>query len=92
MYVVRWSIFFVFATLSLLWLTASLGWYEPYSWQYGIRMAGGVYFLIALVLSGIMSIPTVRRKTSRTPVQHVDWSFIFIVVTIALFGVSLWFE
>ncbi|SMO74647.1 hypothetical protein [Melghirimyces algeriensis] len=92
MYLIRWSFFFVFATLSLLWLMGSLGWYEPYSWQYTIRVAGGIYFLLALAMSGVMSIPSIRRKNNHTPGSRVDWSFIFIVVTISLFGVSLWFE
>ncbi|SDC83014.1 hypothetical protein SAMN04488112_11816 [Melghirimyces thermohalophilus] len=92
MHMIRWSLIFVFLTLSLMWLTVYWGWYDPTSWQYSIRVAGGIYFLLALAMSGIMSIPSVRRKSNRTPDERVDWSFIFIVVTIALFGISLWFD
>ncbi|OYD07538.1 hypothetical protein [Paludifilum halophilum] len=90
MHVIRWSIIFVLLTLFLMGLTAALDWYEPSSWQYSLRVAGGFYFLLALIASGIVSIPRMRIRT-RKSVPREDWAFIFIVVTIALFGVSLWF-
>ncbi|MFD1428576.1 hypothetical protein JOD24_000571 [Kroppenstedtia sanguinis] len=89
MYVIRWSILIVVATISLLWLVSFLGWYEPLSWEYAIRVAAGIYFLIAIAMSGIMSHPSVQGE--KGPISEVkgDWAFIFIVVTILLFGVSL---
>jgi hypothetical protein len=91
MYVIRWSILIVAATISILWLVSFLGWYEPLSWQYTIRVAGGIYFLIAIAMSGIMSHPSFHREKGSMSGAKEDWAFIFIVVTILLFGVSLWF-
>lgn len=92
MYVIRWSVFFVAVTLSLLWLVDFLGWYESLSWKYSIRVAGGIYFLFAIVMSGIMSQPSLHGEAPSTSETKTDWAFIFIVVTITLFGVSLWFR
>lgn len=92
MHVIRWSVFFVAATLSLLWLMDFLGWYKSLSWQYSIRVAGGIYFLFAIAMSGIMSHPSFHGENPPTSEVKTDWAFIFIVVTIALFGVSLWFR
>ncbi|MFC4075611.1 hypothetical protein [Salinithrix halophila] len=91
MHVIRWSVVLLFLTGALMWLAAVTG-FEPASWQYSLRMAGGIYFLLALAASGVMSIPSVHRKASSSTVPREDWAFIFIVCTISLFGISLWFD
>ncbi|QKG83473.1 hypothetical protein GXN76_02630 [Kroppenstedtia pulmonis] len=92
MFVIRWSVLLVGITLSVLWLIDTLSWYKLSSWQYSIRIIAGLYFLLALVASGIMSVPRVQLRTKMHHSKaREDWAFIFIVVTIALFGVSLWF-
>jgi hypothetical protein len=80
-YVIRWTVLLVLSSLALMWLSVVIGWYQPSSWQYSIRVLGGVYFLLAIAASGVI--------TDRSP---KDWAFIFLSVTITLFGISLFFH
>ncbi|MDR6225873.1 hypothetical protein [Desmospora profundinema] len=86
------SLTLVAITLALMWVTVLLGWYQPFSWQYSIRVIAGLYFLLAVFTSGLMSLPTTwKRRREKGVYQREDWSFIFLLVTVLLFGVSLAF-
>ncbi|SDX09435.1 hypothetical protein SAMN05444487_11031 [Marininema mesophilum] len=91
MHVIRWSVALILVTGALMVLAAVMGFYVPDSWQYSLRIAGGVFFLLALITSGVMSIPSVHRQ-SKSEITREDWAFIFIICTIALFGISLCFN
>ncbi|SFS75396.1 hypothetical protein [Marininema halotolerans] len=91
MHVIRWSVALVMITGALMLLAAVTGLYVPDSWQYSLRMAGGVFFLFALISSGVMSIPSVHRQ-SQSGITREDWAFVFIICTILLFGISLFFK
>ncbi|PTM57470.1 hypothetical protein [Desmospora activa] len=91
MVIIRRSFTLVVTTLTLMWITVFLGWYEPFSWQYSIRVIGSLYFLLAILTSGLMSLPTIREKGKENKGQREEWSFIFLLVTVILFGISLAF-
>ncbi|GGE09794.1 hypothetical protein GCM10011571_08890 [Marinithermofilum abyssi] len=82
MYVIRWSVILVLSSLALMWLSVVIGWYQPSSWQYSIRVLGGVYFFLAIAASGVITHQSYPK----------DWAFIFLSVTITLFGISLFFH
>lgn len=91
MVIIQRSFLLIVTTLTLMWITVFFGWYEPFSWQYSIRVIAALYFLLAIITSGVMSLPAAWKKRRDNRAQREEWSFIFLLVTVLLFGISLAF-
>ncbi|MBA4495482.1 hypothetical protein ACFO25_19425 [Paenactinomyces guangxiensis] len=56
-------------------------------WQAHLRVAGGIFFMIALIVGGVLTTDSAYRNRKRDFYRE-DWSFICILVTVTLFGIS----
>lgn len=59
-------------------------------WKEQLRIAGGAFFFFSLLVGGILSTKPSETKNARI-IHREDWSFICLLVTISLFGISLFF-
>jgi hypothetical protein len=59
-------------------------------WKEHLRIAGGVFFLLSLFVGGILTTKPAETRNARITYRE-DWSFICLLVTISLFGISLFF-
>jgi hypothetical protein len=88
----RWTAIWIAIAVGLTgftsYLTSNL---DPAVWQAQLRMAGGVFFMIALVVGGVLTTDVAYRNRKRSFYRE-DWSFICILVTITLFGISFIFS
>lgn len=89
MRLLTWAIFWVASVI----LVTGIVSYFPANfdwelWQTQLRMAAGIFFLISLIVGGVLTTDAAYRKRSRAFYRE-EWSFICIIVTISLFGISL---
>jgi hypothetical protein len=88
---IRWVLIWLVLTVGLTGLIAygfSKG--DFLIWKAYLRAAGGVYFFIALMAGGVLTTEVAYRERTK-PYYREEWSFICILVTISLFGISLLF-
>lgn len=57
-------------------------------WQTHLRTAGGIFFMIALIVGGVLTTDAAYRSRKRFFYRE-EWSFICLLVTVGLFGLSL---
>lgn len=91
MKLVRWSLIWItFAVFLTGLLTHWMASGDLSVWKEQLRIAGGIFFMIAIFIGGVLS--TTPAKTRNAHVTHRDeCSFICLVVTICLFTISLLF-
>ncbi|TCS92789.1 hypothetical protein [Hazenella coriacea] len=89
MRLLTWAIFWIASVILVTgvisFISSSFDWTL---WQTQLRMAAGLFFLISLVVGGVLTTDAAYRKRSRAFYRE-EWSFICIIVTISLFGISL---
>lgn len=84
---IRWSFFWTLITSLITGLfTYQIANGNIQVWQGYLRYVGGLFFFMALLAGGVF---TTRVKDHRF--CREDWSFICILVTISLFGISFLF-
>lgn len=89
MRVLAWSLLWLFVSLTVTGIVSyELGGADLLTWRSGLRTAGGVFFLAALVVGGVLTTKSAYRSRTKFFYRE-DWSFICILVTIGLFGLSL---
>jgi hypothetical protein len=57
-------------------------------WQAHLRTASGIFFMIALIVGGVLTTDAAYRSRKRFFYRD-EWSFICLLVTVGLFGLSL---
>ncbi|SEN73932.1 hypothetical protein [Lihuaxuella thermophila] len=57
------------------------------AWQTQLRTAGSIFFMIALIVGGVLTTDSAYRNRKRFFYRE-EWSFICILVTVFLFGIS----
>jgi hypothetical protein len=86
---------------ALLWIVGALavtrhftyvlyGFFDPTIWQAEVRTAGSVFFMAALIIGGVLTTHSAFQSRKRFFYRE-DWSFICVLVTVGLFGISLLF-
>lgn len=56
-------------------------------WQTQLRVTGGIFFMAALIVGGVLTTDSAYRNRKRFFYRE-EWSFICILVTVFLFGIS----
>lgn len=92
MRLISWSLIWIIVTLvvtgSISYISADL---DLTVWQTNLQMSGGVFFMIALIVGGVLTTDSAFRNRKRA-IYREEWSFICILVTISLFGISILFS
>jgi hypothetical protein len=88
---IRWALMWLALTVGLTGLIAfGLAGGDLQIWKTYLRAAGGIYFFIALIVGGVLTTEAAYHQRTK-PYYREEWSFICILVTITLFGISLFF-
>lgn len=84
----RWSFVLTLFSLLLIGLILPLI-HESHGWQLGMRVMGGLFFVLAVIASGVLSLrmPSVSVEQSGRMSRH-DWALAFLLVSVWLFGLS----
>jgi hypothetical protein len=92
MRILGWALFWSALALGITGLIAYMvsHRFDLVVWQAHIRAVGGVFFMIALVVGGVLTTESAFRNRRRWFYRE-DWSFICLLVTVGLFGISLLF-
>ncbi|WP_124726510.1 hypothetical protein [Staphylospora marina] len=90
MRILRWTAIWMIVAMCVTGLIAYMisESFDPGMWKVQMRAAGGVFFLIALVVGGVLTTEKAFRNRRRWFYRE-DWSFICLLVTVGLFGISL---
>lgn len=92
MSLLRWTLFWTIAAVlttglfSYILLDAGLA-----AWGTNLRFGAGLFFVMALVVGGVLTTDTNYKAKTRSFYRE-EWSFICLLVTISLFGISLIFS
>ncbi|MGA9175495.1 MAG: hypothetical protein WBZ33_16175 [Thermoactinomyces sp.] len=89
MRILAWSLIWIFLSITVTGIVSyALDGMDLTAWRTELRTAGGVFFMAALVIGGVLTTKSAYRSRKRFFYRE-DWSFICILVTISLFGLSL---
>lgn len=60
-------------------------------WKTNLRVGAGIFFAVSLLVGGVLTTDSNYKAKKRSYYQE-EWSFICILVTISLFGISFIFS
>jgi hypothetical protein len=84
----RWSFVLTLFSLLLLGLILPLI-HGPHGWQGGMRVMGGLFFILAVVTSGVLSLRMQCISTGHVGrMSRHDWTLAFLLVSVWLFVLS----
>ncbi|MBD1373359.1 hypothetical protein IC620_13475 [Hazenella sp. IB182357] len=80
-----WTIVALFISGTWAYLSADL---DLIVLQSNMRISAAVFFMIGLIVGGVLTTDSAYRSRAKKYYRE-DWSFICVLVTISLFGISL---
>ncbi|SDZ26267.1 hypothetical protein [Thermoactinomyces sp. DSM 45892] len=92
MSLLKWALFWTITAVLLIGVLSYIGFDSGLAvWGSNLKFGAGLFFAVALVVGGVLTTDK-NYKAKTKSFYREEWSFICLLVTISLFGISLVFS